>query len=243
MACTFTLFVAKSKRRIGRPTAIGAGVNCCSRPASANGLRRGPSAFRNPCPMSDPLPSDVVVRLKSDPTAALAAALILAGSFPDLVSWVRAFGGSRPSPPTLPKANGKPPTPARANGAGGPVVANGGGPAAAAAKHDQALLALMRANPGASVTEIIRINRRPRNSTMASLERLEKAGLVEHAARGKWTVVPPDDPPPGSSPDLIRGQVAGAETPKAAGWITPLSGKHMARHAASSRVRDEMTLA
>jgi hypothetical protein len=25
MACTFTLFVAKSKRRIGRPTAIGAG--------------------------------------------------------------------------------------------------------------------------------------------------------------------------------------------------------------------------
>jgi hypothetical protein len=149
MACTFTLFVAKSKRRIGRPTAIGAGVNCCSRPASANGLRRGPSAFRNPCPMSDPLPSDVVVRLKSDPTAALAAALILAGSFPDLVSWVRAFGGSRPSPPTLPKPNGKPPTPARANGAGGPVVANGGGPAAAAAKHDQALLALMRANPGA----------------------------------------------------------------------------------------------
>ena len=37
--------------------------------------------------MSDPLPSDVVARLKSDPTAALAAALILAGSFPDLVSW------------------------------------------------------------------------------------------------------------------------------------------------------------
>ena len=37
--------------------------------------------------MPDPLPSDVVARLKSDPTAALAAALILAGSFPALVSW------------------------------------------------------------------------------------------------------------------------------------------------------------
>ena len=37
--------------------------------------------------MPDPLPSDIVARLKSDPTAALAAALILAGSFPDLVSW------------------------------------------------------------------------------------------------------------------------------------------------------------
>ena len=44
--------------------------------------------------MPDPLPADVVARLKSDPTAALAAALILAGSFPDLVSWaMRVFGG------------------------------------------------------------------------------------------------------------------------------------------------------
>ena len=44
--------------------------------------------------MPDPLASDIVARLKSDPTAALAAALILAGSFPDLVSWaVRLFSG------------------------------------------------------------------------------------------------------------------------------------------------------
>ena len=34
--------------------------------------------------MPDPLPSDIVARLKSNSTAALAAALILAGSFPDL---------------------------------------------------------------------------------------------------------------------------------------------------------------
>ena len=44
--------------------------------------------------MRDPLSSDVVAKLRSDPTAALAAALILAGSFPDLVSWaMKAFGG------------------------------------------------------------------------------------------------------------------------------------------------------
>jgi hypothetical protein len=49
--------------------------------------------------MPDPLPSDVVARLKSDPTAALAAALIVAGSFPDLVSWaMRAFGGKDGAP-------------------------------------------------------------------------------------------------------------------------------------------------
>ena len=44
--------------------------------------------------MPDPLSSNVVIQLRSDPTAALAAALILAGSFPDLVSWaMKAFGG------------------------------------------------------------------------------------------------------------------------------------------------------
>ena len=48
--------------------------------------------------MPDPLPSDVVARLRSDPTAALAAALILAGSFPDLVSWaVRVFDPRDPN--------------------------------------------------------------------------------------------------------------------------------------------------
>lgn len=38
-------------------------------------------------PIPDPLPSDVVARLRTDPTAALAAALILASAFPDLVAW------------------------------------------------------------------------------------------------------------------------------------------------------------
>ena len=35
--------------------------------------------------MPDPLPSDIVARLRSDSTAALAASLIPAGSFPDIV--------------------------------------------------------------------------------------------------------------------------------------------------------------
>ena len=100
---------------------------------------------------------------------------------------------------------------------------------AAAAKHDDALLALMRANSGASLTEIIRMNGRPRNSTVSSLKRLETAGLVEHTGRGKWMV---------SDPDLFE-----SATPKPAGWIEPLSGKRVARHAADGRVRDEMTLA
>jgi hypothetical protein len=45
--------------------------------------------------MPDPLPADIVARLRSDSTAALAVSLILAGSFPDIVSWaLRAFSKS-----------------------------------------------------------------------------------------------------------------------------------------------------
>jgi hypothetical protein len=182
--------------------------------------------------MPDPLPSDVVARLKSDPTAALAAALILAGSFPDLVLWaMRAFGGKDGA-----KANGAGESNGVAKSDGAKKGARPPGPQArgrhnsreAAAKHDQALLALMRANPDAKVTEIIRMNGRPRNSTVLSLERLEKAGLIEHAGRGKWTVIDPAPKPPG---------------PEARGWIEPLSGSRVARHAADGRVRHELTMA
>ena len=49
--------------------------------------------------MPDPLPSDIVARLRSDSTAALAASLILAGSFPDIVSWaLRAFSSKTDEP-------------------------------------------------------------------------------------------------------------------------------------------------
>jgi len=182
--------------------------------------------------MPDPLPSDVVDRLKSDPTAALAAALIVAQAFPSLAAWAtRSFGarvgstrGEAPKPAPKPSAKG--------NGAGHaprPKGANGRkDPRGTAAKHDEALLALMRANPGASTTELIKLNRRPCNSTAVSLDRLEKAGLVEHAGRGKWIPV---------EPSLLE-----EPAPKPASWIAPLSGKRVARHAADGRVRDEMTL-
>ena len=87
----------------------------------------------------------------------------------------------------------------------------------------------MRANPDATVTEIIRMNGRPRNSTMLSLERLEKAGLVEHASRGKWVAV---------DPDLLE-----VPAPRSAGWIEPLSADHVAKHTAGGRVPDEVMMA
>jgi hypothetical protein len=147
--------------------------------------------------------------------------------------------------PTLP-ANPRDRSPGarKANGAGGGNGAKRHGakkvsrakgshnPREAAARHDQALLVLMRANPDASVTELIEMNNRPRNSTMLSLERLEKAGLVEHASRGKWIAVDPDFP---------RDQSPGALTPRPAGWLEPLSGAHVAKHTAAMLVPDRLT--
>ena len=163
--------------------------------------------------MPDPLPSDIVARLRSDSTAALAASLILAGSFPDIVSWaLRAFSVKDSEP----KASV--PTDVGRKSANIKHV-----PRRPAAKSDQALLAVMRANPGSSLADLIRLGRRPRTSTVLSLKRLEEAGLVEHPGKGVYKAV--DQAPPKPA------------------WIDPLSGRHVARHAADGRVRDEMTMA
>ena len=161
--------------------------------------------------MPGPLPSDMIARLRSDSTAALAASLILAGSFPDIVSWaLRAFSKrNEPKASVLAHSDDESrPAPKRRS----------------AAKSDQALLAVMRANPGASLADLIRLGRRPRTSTVLSLKRLEEAGLIEHPSKGVYTAVD-QAPPPKST------------------WVEPLSGSHVARHAADGRVRDEMTMA
>jgi hypothetical protein len=44
--------------------------------------------------------------------------------------------------------------------------------------HDEAPLALMRANPWARVTEIIGMNGRPRNSTVSSLKRRRRSSSI-----------------------------------------------------------------
>jgi hypothetical protein len=162
--------------------------------------------------MPDPLPSEIVARLRSDSTAALAASLILAGSFPDIVSWaLRAFSDKDSEPKTSAPTHGS----SKSRGMPKPKPA---------AKSDQALLAVMRANPDASLADLIRLGRRPRTSTVASLKRLEEAGLVEHPGKGVYRTVEQ------------------APSPKPA-WVEPLTGSHVARHAADGRVRDEMTMA
>jgi hypothetical protein len=98
--------------------------------------------------MPDPLPADIVARQRSDSTAALAAALILAGSFPDIVSWaLRAFNVKDGEP----KVSVPIDVDAKSRHAPRPQPA---------AKSDKALLAVLRANPGASLDDLIRLGRR-----------------------------------------------------------------------------------
>jgi hypothetical protein len=82
----------------------------------------------------------------------------------------------------------------------------------------------MHANPGASLADLIRLRRRPRTSTVSSLGRLVEAGLVEHPSKGVYRAV------------------AQAPVPTI-GLCRALSGRHVARHAAEGRVRDQMTTA
>jgi hypothetical protein len=206
-----------------------------------------------------PLPDAVVTTLKTDACAALAAIMIISSAHSELLVWAhrslsplnagncaldgdaadKSAGGQKAG---VEVSKLKPRKTNGASGSNGVAKGNGAtgakkgvrakgrhNPREAAAKHDQALLALMRANPGASVTAIIRMNRRPRNSTVLSLDRLERAGLIEHAGRGKWKVV---------DPGLLE-----VPAQKPAGWIEPLSANHKARHAADGRVRDELTMA
>jgi hypothetical protein len=59
----------------------------------------------------------------------------------------------------------------------------------AAIKSNKALLAVMRASPGASLADLIRLGRRPRTSTVASLKRLEEAELVKHPSNCEYKPV------------------------------------------------------
>ncbi len=182
----------------------------------------------------EPLPDDVVARLRSDPTAALAAAVVVAGAFPGIVSWAaRAFCGS---------SNAGRPGDAGGGGdrsndedGGGTSGSNG-----ASGKHGEAspglrpptraedrLLALMRANPGATVARLAELSDRSRPAIVMCLKRLEEAGLVDHGGRGSWTVA-----------DAALVDAVPRSTTSC--WVTPLSGKHAARFAAGGRVREEM---
>jgi len=181
------------------------------------------------CALVEPLPDDIVVRLRSDPTAALAAVLVVIAAFPNIVCWAsRSFGGSHPKRSVDGGGNG---------GEGGDGKDGNDSPPRrreASEFADRQLLALMRDNPGATVAQLTTLSGRSRSSTVLSLKRLEEAGLVNHGGHGSWAVIEDD-------PDAA--DEATSPPPKTAQWIAPLSARYVARCTAGGRVREEKATA
>ena len=193
------------------------------------------SSSRKGCISAEPLPDDVVARLRSDPTAALAAVMIVISAFPSIVSWAdRAFGDQSHPKRRVESGGG-------ANSGEGNDCKDGNDlppRRREASEHaDQQLLALMRDNPGATVAGLTKLSGRSRSSTVLSLKRLEEAGLVNHGGHGSWAAIEND--PNSEVPDTIYEGTP--LPPKTADWVAPLSGKRVARYTADGRVREIAT--
>jgi hypothetical protein len=128
------------------------------------------------------LPDSVVSTLRSDERAALAAAMIIAGAFPDIVSFAARVAGA----PHAPKVDApEPPKRAKAR----PKRSNG----RVREPPDQCnerLVAAMRANPGASIGKLADAIGKSRTSTVTALRRLRDADLAESQDR-VWSLTEP----------------------------------------------------
>jgi hypothetical protein len=139
----------------------------------------------------------VVSTLRTDETAALAAAMIIAGSFPDIATFAARIAGAPNGPPNAPKLQR---AAKRRNGHGGRCGARRETPD----QCDERLTAAMRANPGANIAVLATAIGKSRTSTVSALHRPRDAGLAENLDR-VWMLVEPAEPKP---------------TPK---WIAPVS--------------------
>lgn len=152
--------------------------------------------------MTTPLPDSVSATLRSDPTAALAAAFVIAGAHAELFSWVARMvcdatseaqpqpmpkpsgpHGAKPPPPVTPKPNGSTARLALGNGAEAArpfAPAAQRHPAAIQAAEAEARIAeLVRDRPGLRTSEIAKETRAKVNTTVERLKRMAAKGLIE----------------------------------------------------------------
>jgi hypothetical protein len=134
------------------------------------------------------LPDSVVSTFRTNETAALAAAMTIAGSFPDIASFAARVAGAPHRPPDAPK-------PQRAE-RGRPIRGNGR-VREAPDQCDERLATAMKANRGANIAALATAIGKSRTSTVSALRRLRDAGLAESLS-GVWTLTEP--PPPKGTP-------------------------------------------
>jgi hypothetical protein len=131
------------------------------------------------------LPDSVVSTLRTNETAALAAVLIVAGSFPEIASFAARVAGA----PHAPKVDApKPPKRAR-----GRAKRGNGRVREAPDQCDKRLIAAMKANPGASIGKLADAIGKSRTTTVTALRRLRDADLAESRDR-VWSLTEPPAP-------------------------------------------------
>jgi hypothetical protein len=137
-----------------------------------------------------PLPDHVSVLLRSSPTAAIAALLLISTSHRGLLDWFSRTVAPEPQPQAKPKANG--------------AARRGRKPGVSDAylerrrprrdADDSALLAAMKASPGATIGDWSEAIHKSRTSTIAGLKRLRDRNLASNED-GVWALVEPREPP------------------------------------------------
>jgi hypothetical protein len=135
--------------------------------------------------MSNPLPDSVVSTLRTNESAALAAAMIIAGAFPDIASFAARVADAPPKV-TAPDAPKPRRVPKRRKGHGRRVRE-------APDQCDERLIAAMRTNPGASIEKLADAIGKSKTSTINALHRLRDADLAESMDR-VWSLTEPPSP-------------------------------------------------
>jgi hypothetical protein len=164
-----------------------------------------------------PLPDQVSILLRSSPTAAMAALVLISTSHRGLLDWfARTVCGEEPAsePQPRPKLSGAARRRARksnGNGNGAYKPRDGDSRLPARDEADKRLLEAMRKNPDGVINDWVMVVGKSRTSVVAGLHRLRAAGLAK-SDEGKWALT--EDPPPREPP---------------AKWISPVSAR--AQHA------------
>jgi hypothetical protein len=154
-----------------------------------------------------PLSEEFVDRLR-DPTIALAALMVISASNRNLLEWVAKTVAPEPQPQAKPKARrGR-----KAHGGRKPGVSDAYLERRRSRRDadDSALLAAMKASPGATIGDWSAAIHKSRTSTIAGLKRLRDRNLASNED-GVWALVEPEAP-----------------REPAAKWISPVSASQRA---------------
>ena len=165
--------------------------------------------------MTTPLPDSVSATLRSDPTAALGALMVIASAHAELLSWVARIVCDATSAARIEPQ----PKPSEPHGVEPPAVRKASTPSTSAqnaqpqsngsAAHlalrreardrdDENLRQAMRDSPASSIGDWAETIGKSRTSTVAALHRLRDAGLATNADK-VWALVEPGaprEPPP-----------------------------------------------